>query len=503
MLAAPLLLGISALRPFSPDPDCMPQLAALFPRDRFAMALLFVGLMAAACLIPAQSDTWWQLRAGEEMWRGGRVMLHDEFTHTVAGGRWPNHEWLTQALFYRIYALGGLPLLTLFCASAVTLAWWIVSRLTPGPPLVRVGLVGLGAMLSSPAWCLRPQVLTLTMCALTLLMLVRRRCLWALPALFALWANLHGAVALGGVLVMAAWIACALHDRARLPALTIVGALCLAATAATPLGFALWLEVPHSLQRLQDYGVLEWRAPDFTTMTDLPFWAIAAAIAVLAVVHRRRIATYETLTLVLGSFFLFLLGTRSMRNVAPFLICAIPTIAALAGTASMAPAFAREESPRKLAQNAALFAAVAAGIVLFIASAWARPLPRLQWEPVSSQAISAIDACPGRLYNRYDEGGYLIWFVRHRKVFLDSRQDPFPPDLVLGHIALERTGEYRPLFDRYDIGCALSIGGSPLAQALERDGWTSRDAGGGWKVFERPRQAAVETGMSTARRSPD
>ena len=123
----------------------------------------------------------------------------------------------SQVIFYAVYAVGGLPLLTLLCASAVTGAWWTVSRLTPGPMIVRVGLIGFGAVLSSPAWCLRPQVVTLTMCALTLSLLVRRRFLWWLPVLFLLWANMHGAVALGGVLVIAAWIAAAVHDRPALP----------------------------------------------------------------------------------------------------------------------------------------------------------------------------------------------------------------------------------------------------------------------------------------------
>lgn len=450
------------------------------------MALLFVGLMVSACLIPAQSDTWWQLRAGEEMWRSGRVMLHDEFTHTVAGQRWPNHEWLTQTIFYAVYVVGGLPLLTLLCASAVTLAWWIVSRLTPGPMLVRVALVGFGAVMSSPAWCLRPQVLTLTMCALVLAMLVRRRHLWWLPPLFLLWANLHGAVALGGVLVFAAWIATAVHDRTALPSLTAIGALCLVATATTPLGLSLWMEVPHSLQRLQDYGVIEWRSPSLTNPLDLPFWSIAAIVAALAFVNRRAVAgSYELSSLVLSSAFLFLLGTRSLRNIAPFVICATPTLGVLIARA-MAPRPARAESERKLRLNAMLFASVATGAVLFVAIAWSRPLPRLGWRPLSPTAIAAIDSCPGRLYNRYDEGGYLIWFMRHRKVFMDSRQDPFPRELVLGHIELERTGDYRDLFGRFDIGCALSPAGSPLAAALERDGWTATVAGGSWRVYRRP-----------------
>jgi hypothetical protein len=222
-----------------------------FHRDRFPIIVLILAVMFATCLMPAQSDTWWQLRAGQEMWRSGRIMLQDEFTHTVAGQRWPNHEWLSQIVFYGVYSLGGMPLLTLLCSLAITTAWAIVASLTPGAPLVRVALVGSGVVMSASGWTLRPQALTMALVAATLWILVRRRGVWMLPLVFLVWANLHGAVALGGVLMIAATVHAVIARDRFLRTLVPVGALCLIATALTPLGTSLWLEIPFSLQRLQ------------------------------------------------------------------------------------------------------------------------------------------------------------------------------------------------------------------------------------------------------------
>jgi hypothetical protein len=480
----------------------MPLPIPRLSRERFAVALLFTALALAACLMPAQSDTWWQLRAGEEMWRTGRVMLRDEFTHTVAGGPWPNHEWLAHVLFYGLFATGGLPLLTAFCAASVTVAWAVVFRLTPGPVLFRVLATGAGALLSSPAWCLRPQVLTLGLLAVTLLILVRRRFLWLLPPIFLLWANLHGAVALGGVLVLAAWTACVLRDRGALPVLSAIAALCLLATAATPLGISLWLEIPQSLQRLRDYDVLEWRSPSLTNVRDLPFFAVAAGVAILAWTRRTKLTSASSLTLAIGSAFMLALALRSTRNVAPFLIVAIPAISTLARLPTAAAAPVHATGGFQPALNAITLAlAIAAGTAT-VAAAWREPSPRLGWAPVLAQTIAAIRSCPGRLYNRYDEGGYLIWFVRDCKVFIDSRQDPFPESLVRAHIDLERTGEYRDLFDRYDIGCALSAEGTPLAQSLVRDGWLAIDAGEGWNVYQRPQAAGRSSRVAVNSQPP-
>jgi hypothetical protein len=93
------------------------------------------------------------------------------------------------------------------------------------------------------------------------------------------------------------------------------------------------------------------------------------------------------------------------------------------------------------------------------------------------------------LYNRYDEGGYLIWFMKHRPVFMDSRQDPFPAEMMMAHIGVERSGDYKELFTTYDIGCSLSLKSSPLAQSLLRDGWREADAGDVWRVYHRPAPA--------------
>ena len=458
-----------------------------FEREQFQLSLLFVVIAAAACLMPAQTDTWWQLRTGEEMWHSGRVMLHDQFTHTVAGKRWPNHEWLSQIVFYATYSVGGLPLLTALCAAAVTVAWLIVSSITrtPGAPIFRVALVGVGAMLSSPAWSLRPQVLTLAFLAATLWIVVRRRYIWGLPLLFVVWANLHGAVALGGLVVVAATIAAAVR-RENLVTWGIVAMLCFLATAATPLGPSLWFEIPGSLQRLQAYGVLEWQAPQIGRLGDLPFWLVVAVLLAVAVRYRRILESSATLTLTLSTALLLPLALRSSRHIPTFLLSAIPTIGVLLPRDDSPRTQTVRASSRKRVIEMSILSTCAAGSVLFVATAWLQPLPRLAWTPISPAAIAAINSCPGRLYNRYDEGGYLIWFMKHRPVFMDSRQDPFPPEMIMAHIEVERSGDYKAFFDTYDIGCSLSLQSSALAQSLRRDGWREADAGGAWRVYQRP-----------------
>ena len=98
-------------------------------------------------------------------------------------------------------------------------------------------------------------------------------------------------------------------------------------------------------------------------------------------------------------------------------------------------------------------------------------MKRLQWEPLSPGAIKAATGCPERLYNRYDDGGYLLWFVPSRRIFIDSRQDPYPLALLQEHLRNENAGDYAGTFTRYGIHCAFLPTTSPVAEHLRRDRW--------------------------------
>jgi len=227
-----------------------------FTFERLQTTLLFLAIATAACLMPAQHDTWWLLRAGHDMWGAGHVLLTDTFSHTVSGAYWPNHEWLSELLFYGVYALGGLPLLTLASALVVTSAWAIVWVETPGPVRVKFLLTAFVVASASTTWSLRAQVLSLLLVALTMALLRRRRYAW-LPVVFFCWANLHGAVLLGMLLLGAALAAALIEKIEAVPRLLLATALCVVATSLTPLGGNFWLDMPRSLGRIRQLGIDE------------------------------------------------------------------------------------------------------------------------------------------------------------------------------------------------------------------------------------------------------
>jgi len=125
------------------------------------------------------------------------------------------------------------------------------------------------------------------------------------------------------------------------------------------------------------------------------------------------------------------LALRSARHVGPWLLLAPVAASRLLGPGFRWRPQSRQPSPDNPRFNAVILGLLGGGTLLSIAIAWSLPMSHLGWLPLPSGALVALRACPDALYNHYNEGGYLIWLLPERKVFVDSRQDPYPLSFLL------------------------------------------------------------------------
>jgi hypothetical protein len=457
-----------------------------FGPGQFIAAEFAVLVGTICCFAKVQNDTWWHLAAGRSMAETGQVMLTEEFSHTAYGAHWANYEWLSEVVFYRVYQAGGLPLLVALCALSLMGACLLMWALMQGRIEDRLVVAGLALTLITPGWAVRPQAFSLLLLVLTVYLVTRDR-LWLLPPVFLLWANLHGAVALGLVVLAGDLLAELVSGGRCLGRRVLYGLLSVGATLLTPLGLSYWPEVLRSLQRSQLNRIAEWQPPDLSVQYAV-FWIGAIVFVSLAATHWRRLERTGDRTLVLVASLLLVFATRSTRNIVPFALVAAPAVSRLIRS----PGDARRAAPLRtgVAGPVARASAFTLSLVLAVVVVhrqWAGSPPPADWTPVSREAAVAIGRCDSPIYNHYNDGGYLIWFVPERRVFLDSRQDPYPVELVQAQVQAERTGEYRELLSRYAIGCAVLRPDSTGLIALPRAGWrvTYRDAQ--WVVIESPR----------------
>jgi hypothetical protein len=146
-----------------------------------------------------QTDFWHHIARGREIALTGNVVDVDPMTFTVAGQTLRDANWLTQLAYYRLYELGGLPLVqtanSVVLALAAAVLVWICCR--RGASVAVAAIVGVCAF--AGIWqtlMIRPQSVSLLLFVVLYAILgeaERRR--WLLivpPLLLALWANLHG-----------------------------------------------------------------------------------------------------------------------------------------------------------------------------------------------------------------------------------------------------------------------------------------------------------------------
>ena len=456
--------------------------------------VLFVLIAACALLMPAAADTYWHLRAGADVFRTGEVPRVEMYSFTARGQPWREHEWLWDPFSYALYRLGGMPLLTVCCAALALASIVLVYRRMTGPVWTRVLLLMVGLLLVVPLWSVRPHLFTLLAVPLLVTLLARER-YWPIPLLFVLWANMHGAVALGGVVLGAAtaiamlrwWIRRAPEDRRRALVLAVVLPISGAACLATPQGTDIFHFLSDSMTRVQAVGINEWQRTKPSDFYGGMFWIFAVAFVVVVIARRRALragghaSSWADWMIAGAAAALMPLAVAAVRNVGIFALLAVPTASRLLGPdARLRLPWRKNVAPRTDADkpmlNLALLGTCGLAALAFIGWSYARSLPRLGWRPIDERALAALRACEGPLYNQYDDGGYLIWFLPEKPVFVDNRQDPYPMEHMHAQLDVQwGTVPYRPLFDRWGIRCAfLPIESTPTVAALDRDGWITR-----------------------------
>lgn len=471
---APAVLVLYALR------DTPPLLKRLTPTPAaVAFAVIFAVLLAGGrSSFFRDPGTFWHVATGDRILEGG-FLRADPYTFTFAGAWWVPYQWLGEVGMSAAHRVGGFDLLLVGAVAIVSAVFgWLAGRLTATGlhPVAVAVVVGLALAAAAAHFHVRPHLATLAGMAITAVVLVDvdagrsspRRLAWLVP-LCGAWANAHGGV-LGGIgsvaLVSAGWVVAWRAGRpspvrgwADAGGVFGIAAACGLITLANPYGLDLhrtWhriMDAPELKRIIREHAPLDPAAPDAW-----PVFALAAVyLGVLAGVPWRGVRVSWLLPLVWLA-----LGVDRVRHAPLFAVTALVAVAAAwphtrwaAWLAARRPDFyePRPPRPRRFWANVLLPAAVVlAAVPLTLRSGWAKHDPA-DWPDELLDVVKAHEPRPGepnRLFNRYADGGWVVYHAPGYKVFVDDRCEVFGGPWLAAFVAAsaDPTGGAVPGWER-------------------------------------------------------
>jgi hypothetical protein len=324
-------------------------------------ALVFMLVATPAILV---NDSWMTLMAGREIVEHGLPRV-DDLTVYGHGSTWTDQQWLAQVLAYGAYSLGGYGLLAILTATSVVAAFSIAAAASRslGAGARGIWILFLPVLVTAPwGWSVRAQMLALPLYTglLWLLASQARRPtnrVWIAFALLAVWANVHGSVALGVLLVALLGAYELVRSRGRTwrrsGALIVLAPVALLVTPYSPAAiiryYRLLLVDPPFAGRVTEWN---WAEPALNTMF---FYALAAIVLALVIWGRRRLTLFDIAVLALT----FVGAVTAIRGILWFaLACMVFAPVAIGHTLE-----SRNPGPPRRSLNVAISAVLATAVL--------------------------------------------------------------------------------------------------------------------------------------------
>lgn len=460
-------------------------------------------------------DVWWHIRTGQNILATHHWPTTDPYSFTVSGAPWMAYEWLGDAFLGAVAKYGGLQgllALLIVLSSVIILALYYFAALRSGSS--KVGFVSslLLCSIAFASFTLRPQMfgylfLILTLIALEHFRQGRERGIWFLPLLFLVWVNTHGSWLIGLGLIIT-YLACGLKEfslgsieaaswtNRQRRRLELVLLLCLPAIPITPYGphLAAYPFTVASSLPVNVGNVLEWQSMPFNLVGGKIFLAAVLAFFLLQMVVRSKFHLAEIL--------LFFGGTAMACLHLRFVILFVPFFAPVFAVllARWVPPY--ERSKDQFVLNGVIIAMVVACLIRYFPSQLetqgivAREFP--------ARAVSYLKQHPvaGPMYNTYGFGGYLIWALPEKKVFIDGRGDLYELGGAFGdylEIAHLRPAAFL-LLKAYGIQSCLLERSEPLATVLAAmPEWQTAYSDEGSVLYVRRNQTADSPAVSPSK----
>jgi len=413
---------------------------------------LLVGWLSNAAISLVTADLGRHLVNGRMFWESGVIPNSNLFSYTYPEMPFINHHWLTGVVFYGVFWLGGFEALSwlfiLVNAAAFGLLFNLIRKSTD---IWWVAAVALGYMpLIISRSEIRPEVFSYLLISVFIVGLYQyyhqrlaAKWLWGLVLLELLWVNLHIYFIIGigliGLFLVAFLLAGVTKQRQwseiwlSVKSLGLVLAGAALVTLVNPNGLSNAIR-PFQIYGNYGYRVLEEQSVHFLQQVFpvpvLSYFYLGLVVLVASwiwvgwrVYRRRQILPWPELLLTVV-FVVF--GWIMLRNFSLFGLVGM-TVVGL----NLASLSSKNWSKERLwGIRGGLLIGVSMIVLMLNSTFWqSRPAGGVGLEPGvdASAKFFRQNKLTGPIFNNYDIGGYLIYYLYpQERVFVDNRPEVYP-----------------------------------------------------------------------------
>jgi len=458
--------------------------------------LILLTLLAALTFttlyrIPA-ADNWWNLATGRYIIENLNLPAKDIFSYTARGYTWLLTQWLTGVLYYLIYMVLGLQglylLRTLLILSTSTLIF-ATCRIRNSNPMISTIIIIIGCFFAQPYYYfdIRSYLVSYLFIALYIFLLEKRRIqkksppLWLFPFINCIWVNSHGAFLVGFGLIFAYFIdECFAGPEARKTSLYLLktGIFMFLTSFINPQTYKILL-YPFNLGG--SYGfwqkfLIEWNHPDLLgrNLSFTIFWIICVAFILFTI---KKATLRDIFIWILFSYLAF----KAVRHITLFCLFIVPVFVKhleLILPDKIKVNFIGEiesfVNNKSYVKNLILIICLLIFLRTFFLIFTVDFSMEKEMFPYYAVQFIKKNNLPGRLYNPYEWGGYIIWKLYPQKeVFCDGRADMVYSEEICKESYYSMAGEDLSVFSKYNINIVLcnkinEIHGMNLPSVLQK-----------------------------------
>ena len=413
-------------------------------------------------------DLGWELRTGELILSQGFPRT-DPFSYTMPNFPFVPHSWLSDIAFFITEQQFGFVGLTMLTSIALTATLVAILGLSWQSWTYLPALLLFAHFL--PYAGVRPQTFSWLLFALFLRILFDVKALAKykkyFPLLFLFWAQVHGAVFIG---LFALGIHAVIERKVGIFLLSVL------ATLINPYGIGLWREVFTTLTSLSTHAnVNEW-APIISRLD----YRLVIVFALPLLFISRYWNSYSSLGKIL---FFILSGVMLMSGkIFPFWLVLAGFIIVQGFEFFLKDI--EQNSPSKKGAKRRFstliyvlgIAVIVNSIIMSIATIQSyKPLSEERYYPKKAITYLKINPPQGNIFAPFGWGGYLIWKLPEKRVFIDGRMPHWGNILNEYSEIISLQSPFAKVAESYNINMVLVQKNRTnfvlLAKELQKNGW--------------------------------